>query len=206
MYINIHQSAGPNAAHNDEPQMEKPRLSLMPEGNNPFIGPADAPVTMLAFVDYDCPYCKLFIKDQLPLLMEKYVRKGALKIVFKDHPLERHAQAPQLAVVAHRYFQRKTFDAFLKNIIDPAFNAAQFINDEMAQFPADSMDNVYRSEMSSSKFLAGVAGITATPTFVVNNRILVGLRKPEELEALIDYSLKNAGSKPQVESPAGSCN
>jgi len=52
--------------------------------NEPFIGDANAPVTMALYFDYQCPFCKQFDQMALPQLMSKYVETGKVKIYFKD--------------------------------------------------------------------------------------------------------------------------
>lgn len=52
--------------------------------NEPFIGSLEAPLTMAYWYDYQCPFCKRFEEQTLPLLKEKYVDQGNLRIVFKD--------------------------------------------------------------------------------------------------------------------------
>ncbi len=50
----------------------------------PFIGDSDAPVTLVVWEDFQCPFCKQFELKTLPLIVEKYVATGKVKIVFKD--------------------------------------------------------------------------------------------------------------------------
>lgn len=51
---------------------------------SPFIGQADAPVTMAFFYDYQCPFCKQFEEQVTPELMTKYIESGKVKMVLKD--------------------------------------------------------------------------------------------------------------------------
>lgn len=51
---------------------------------DPFIGDKNAPNTMVLFYDYQCPFCKQFELNVTPQLMDKYVKTGKLRIVFKD--------------------------------------------------------------------------------------------------------------------------
>ncbi|MFB6190238.1 MAG: thioredoxin domain-containing protein [Candidatus Nanohaloarchaea archaeon] len=54
--------------------------------NEPYIGSKSAPVTMVYWFDYQCPFCGRFEKQTLPRLKENYVKQGELRIVFKDFP------------------------------------------------------------------------------------------------------------------------
>ena len=52
----------------------------------PFIGQANAPITIAEWSDYQCPYCKEFEITTLPLIIQNYVNEGKVKVVFKDFP------------------------------------------------------------------------------------------------------------------------
>ena len=64
------------------------------------LGRADAPATILEFTDLQCPYCAQFALETLPLLKQRYVDKGLLRIVSYDLPLNLHAYALPAAVAA----------------------------------------------------------------------------------------------------------
>lgn len=54
--------------------------------DDPVIGDPKAPLTLVYWFDYQCPFCKQFEEVTLPVLMDKYVKPGKLKIVMKDFP------------------------------------------------------------------------------------------------------------------------
>jgi len=51
---------------------------------DPVIGSSDAPLTLVYWLDFQCPFCKRFDLQTLPLLVSRYVNTGKMKIVFKD--------------------------------------------------------------------------------------------------------------------------
>ena len=57
-------------------------------GNHPFRGKADATLTMVAFSDFQCPFCARHVSQTDPLLIKEYVDTGKLKVLFVDFPLE----------------------------------------------------------------------------------------------------------------------
>jgi protein-disulfide isomerase len=57
------------------------------------IGPANAPVTLEIFIDYQCPPCAVFSRDVIPRLEAQYLQNGELKLVFHDLPLPHHRYA-----------------------------------------------------------------------------------------------------------------
>ena len=56
-------------------------------GDDPSIGQADAPVTIIEFSDFQCPYCARFVQQALPSINENYINTGKVKLVFKNFPL-----------------------------------------------------------------------------------------------------------------------
>jgi protein-disulfide isomerase len=58
------------------------------EEGHPYLGKADAPVTLEEWSDYLCPYCSRHFQQTFPALLDNYVRSGQMKIVFRDLPLD----------------------------------------------------------------------------------------------------------------------
>jgi len=181
-----------NSAMHLSPKIEPPRLSFFPQGNNPTLGVDSAKVKMIVLIDYQCAYCEHFAQQQLPELIKDYVDKGELQITFRDYPLSFHKNADKLAEAAHLMYAKNNFDVFLKKVwdINPTANIEE-IDTALGLDPTSSTTtDLIKDSMNESRYLAGVAGITATPTFIINNRMLVGLKEITELKSLIDYSMK----------------
>ncbi|MBI3486503.1 thioredoxin domain-containing protein [Candidatus Daviesbacteria bacterium] len=58
--------------------------------NGPVLGSKDAPVTMIEFSDYECPFCKSFFQSTLPQIKRDYVDTNKIKIVYRNLPLSFH--------------------------------------------------------------------------------------------------------------------
>ena len=68
----------------------------------PTLGRADAPVTMIEFSDFECPFCQRYFKSTLPEIKRDYVDTGKVRYVFLDFPLEQmHAKARKAGEAAH---------------------------------------------------------------------------------------------------------
>jgi protein-disulfide isomerase len=66
------------------------------------MGRNDAPVTLIEFSDYQCPFCKRFFESTLPGLKTQYIDTGKLQYVFRDFPLDQiHPEARKAAEAAH---------------------------------------------------------------------------------------------------------
>lgn len=70
------------------------------DAERPALGAADAPVVMVVFTDYQCPFCKKFFEDRLPSIRESFVSTGDLRVVVRDMPLARHRFARAAAAAA----------------------------------------------------------------------------------------------------------
>jgi protein-disulfide isomerase len=69
---------------------------------SPMLGAPEAPLTLIEFSDYQCPYCRQFFETTLPALKAEYIETGRLRYVFRDFPLDRlHSQARKAAEAAH---------------------------------------------------------------------------------------------------------
>ncbi|MFQ5847230.1 MAG: DsbA family protein [Candidatus Methylomirabilales bacterium] len=70
--------------------------------DHPTAGKKDAPITMIEFSDYQCPFCGRFFRDTLPALKAEYINTGKVRYVFRDFPLDRiHPHARKAAEAAH---------------------------------------------------------------------------------------------------------
>ena len=74
----------------------------MATAGEPSLGKPDAPLTLVEFSDYQCPFCRRFFEQTLPALKSKYIDAGQLRYVFRDFPLDQiHPQARQAAESVH---------------------------------------------------------------------------------------------------------
>jgi len=69
--------------------------------NDPIIGNPDAPITIIEFSDFQCPFCARFYSQTLPLIHEEYIEPGKVKLVFRDYPIQSiHPNAVPAAVAS----------------------------------------------------------------------------------------------------------
>ena len=80
-----------NLAENQQMQQQQSqpqqpvRISV---DDDPFIGDPDAPITIIEFSDYQCPFCARFSTQTLPTLQEEYIDQGMVKLVYRDFPIQ----------------------------------------------------------------------------------------------------------------------
>ena len=155
---------------------QAPAIVKVNTGRSPSIGKTDAPVTIVEFSDYQCPFCQRFASSTLPELRRDYVDTGKVRYVFRDYPLDKiHPDARKAAEAAHcageqgKYWEMH--DALFKNSralkIDglKAQARAQGLNE--GEFDA-CLDQGKYAEVVSENFAAGRgAGVTGTPSFFI---------------------------------------
>jgi protein-disulfide isomerase len=68
--------------------------------DDPGLGDPSAPLTMVEFSDYECPFCKSFFEETLPKIKEQYIDTGKLRFVYRDLPLSFHEPAASKEALA----------------------------------------------------------------------------------------------------------
>ena len=83
-----------------EQQQQPPTIQISAD-DDPTIGDADAPITIIEFSDFQCPFCARFSSQTLPSIQEEYIDKGLVKLVYRDFPLSHiHPNAAVTALAA----------------------------------------------------------------------------------------------------------
>jgi len=82
---------------NGEISKDKKTIS---ESNIPAFGNANAPVTLVEFSDFECPFCQKYFSESYPQIKKDYIDTGKVKVVFKHYPLSFHPSAKPMAVAA----------------------------------------------------------------------------------------------------------
>ena len=151
---------------------------LVPIGNSPSRGPADAPVTIVEFTDFHCPYSKT-AEATLRRLFDWYPQK--LRLVWKDYPLSVHRYADGAAQVAREVALQRGPAAFWRAhdvlfasspLLEPTrlIKQARALGLEPAAVQAALDGAPHRAAIDADVDLAARVGLEGTPTFFVNGR------------------------------------
>jgi len=140
-----------------------------------YLGKDDAPLTMVEFADYQCPYCRKFHIDTLPELRKNYIDTGKLRFVAMDLPLGRHENAAKAAVAAlcageqHKFWEmRDTLIMHASNLAEDAIvGYAQKLELDTTEMQTCVASPRYLPQIYSDVVQAERAGIFATPSFVL---------------------------------------
>lgn len=76
---------------------EEPQSANVPIDGEPILGKADAPVTMIEFSDFQCPFCARYTSQTFPQIKKEYIDTGKVRAVFKNFPLPFHSDAQKAA-------------------------------------------------------------------------------------------------------------
>ena len=185
--------------HVNLPQPELPVLHVSAD-DDPWTGTAQAPVTIVEFCDFECPYCRRSV-PLLKELLEKY--PGKLKLVYRDFPGLNHQRALSAAEAAQCAAEQSRFweyhDAlFTQQASGAGWNYSALAEDlglRQSPFDACMKENRYRQEVLNDLQDGLKLGISSTPTFFINGRPLVGARPLADFQTIID-PLLNLPSSP----------
>ncbi|MBE3067032.1 MAG: DsbA family protein [Chloroflexi bacterium] len=189
-YLLWGQPTPPAAAGTTEVQ----RVNVSTDGD-PSIGPEDAPVTIVEFSDYQCPYCASWYQQTFDRLIANY--PGQIRFVYRDLPLPMHPEAIPAAEAAHCAGEQDAYWKFHDALFSGQYDLGraayeQYAADlglEPAAFTACLDDHRYQDEVRADAADATSLGLTGTPSFVINGRILIGALPFEDFKAIIDEEL-----------------
>jgi predicted DsbA family dithiol-disulfide isomerase len=180
--------------HIDLPYPDLPRIPMEGAGN-PSKGPADAPITIIEFAEYQCPYCGKAGAVMEQLLAEY---KDQIQVVFRDFPLQFHDRAIPAAVAANCAGAQDKYWA-MHDILMANQGALQDIDLEKYAFDAEVDMDTWRAcvadpEPQVKEIMADMeagtkAGVTGTPAFFVNGIFLSGALPYDSFKEIIDREL-----------------
>lgn len=149
---------------------------------DPTLGRADAKVTLVMFEDFECPFCGRFSKETLPRLREREVQEGTLRIVWKDFPLSIHShsakahEAGRCAQAGGKFWEYH--DVLFENQhslgVSDLKRYARDIGLSGEQFDACLDSDAGAPLVRASQAEGFAAGVSGTPSFVINGRLVSG--------------------------------
>lgn len=174
--------------------------------DDPFLGSPEAPVTIVEFSDFQCPFCRKLWRETLPQIKEKYVKKGLIKFVYRDFPLTSiHPGAEPAALAGECADEQNKFWVMHDKIFEEQdkggqgtveFDAADLkkwareIGLNGAQFDSCLDSRKYAAEVEKDLQDGQGAGVTGTPGTFVNGRIVQGAVPYAQFETIIEEELK----------------
>ena len=173
--------------------------------DQPSLGNAEAPVTIVAFTDYQCPSCAA-MHPLLEQLVKDYGNK--VRLVTRDFPLSRHTEAFKAAEAAEAAREQGKYWEYIQVLLR---NQSALSVEKLKGYATEiSLDRArFDKALDSGKFTESVQrdledgaklGINGTPTIFINGR-RVSAKGYEELKASVDAAYKAASTKTGAASP-----
>ncbi len=168
----------------------------VPTDGDPSIGPEGAPITLVEFSDYQCPYCESWYQDVYSRLLTDY--KDKIRFVYRDFPLYSiHPEAQPAAEAANCAGEQNAYwqfhDALFggKNRLGAAAYTqyASELGLNVDQFNQCVSEHRYKSEVDADFNFASNLGVSSTPTFFLNGMAVVGAQPYDVFKQLIDKEL-----------------
>jgi protein-disulfide isomerase len=178
--------------------LDAPRIEV--EAKGPSLGPDEAPVTIIEFSDYQCPFCRR-AEPVIQQLLERY--PSEVRFVFRHFPLDRiHSLARGAAEAAACADEQGRFWEYHSGLFAAG---AKFDAESLQQHASDAeLDlEAFRICVEERRFQADVeadladgreAGVTGTPAFFVNGIRMRGARPLDDFVAIIEQELRRSGS------------
>ncbi|MBU6530102.1 DsbA family protein [Streptomyces mayonensis] len=169
------------------------------------VGDADAPVVMIEYSDFQCPYCGKFARDTEPELIRSYVDKGVLRIEWRNFPIfgEESEQAARAAWAAGRQgkfwdfhdqayskTRKKNTGAFSTDKLTAMAKAAGVT--DLAQWRADMDSDAAATAIRQDQNQGYSLGVTSTPAFLVNDVPVLGAQPADTFKRTIEAAAKAA--------------
>ncbi|MER7485856.1 thioredoxin domain-containing protein [Streptomyces sp. NPDC126497] len=163
------------------------------------VGDADAPVVMIEYSDFQCPYCGKFARDTEPELIRSYVEKGVLRIEWRNFPIfgEESEQAARAAWAAGRQGKfwefhdqaystehKKNTGAFATDKLTAMATAAGVT--DLDKWRADMDSNAAETAIQRDQNEGYSLGVTSTPAFLINDVPVLGAQPVDTFKQTIE--------------------
>ena len=197
----------PNAQAERKPPPKAALITELLLKGEPALGSSNAPLTIVEFCDFECPYCRRFHEQVLPSLKREYIDKGLVRFIHKDLPLPFHRQAKPAAAAARcAGEQNRYWDLYgalfnqqtcleCKGVVGIAEELRLDTTALQACMQREATETLIKANLSEAK----LHNIRATPTFVIGpsredgkhrGEIIEGAVPWPQFKALIDQELQ----------------
>lgn len=193
-------SPPPSAAEESQPDLARRTV-----GDPRALGEVDAPVVMVMWSDFQCPFCGRFARETQPRLVERYVDTGILRIEWRDFPYIGPESLPA-AVAGRAAAAQGRFWEFGEAVYGQErrprsddFDAAHLrAYADQAGLDLGAYDAAVAGQAGSDEVRAELAeasrlGVTGTPAFLVNGEPVIGAQPLESFVAVIEQAAAEAG-------------
>ncbi|TSC69000.1 MAG: DSBA oxidoreductase [Parcubacteria group bacterium Gr01-1014_66] len=167
--------------------------------DDPSLGSPDAPVTIVEFGDFQCPFCADFLIKTEGKLRDSYIKNGKVRLIYRDFPItEIHAVAQKAAEASEcaddqgKFWEYHDFLYAHQKELSPANLKvwAGDLNLNMTQFSSCLDSGKYTDEVTADRASGIKFGVKGTPSFFVNGTNIPGFVEFPDLEQVIQSALQ----------------
>ncbi len=175
---------------------ELPRIEV--EAKGPSRGPEKAPVTIVEFSDFQCPFCGREV-PVIERIMKEY--DGKVRLVFRHYPLDFHpfaekaAEAAVCAAEQGKFWElhNKMFENQNKLAVDDLKGYAKSVGVDAAKFDKCLESGEKKPMVDDDQKAGTAAGVNGTPAFFINGIFINGAQPYEQIKQAVDRELKKKG-------------
>lgn len=169
------------------------------------LGSPDAPVVLIEYSDFQCPFCGRFARETKPDLVRGYVDKGILRIEWRNFPVfgaesDQAARAGWAAGRQNRFWQfhdeayaeprRRNAGDFSEDDLTAMARKAGV--EDLARFEKDMASDAARQAVTRDSEEGYGIGVTSTPAFLINGRPVLGAQPTDVFTDIIDEAAEQA--------------
>ncbi|NQY87537.1 MAG: thioredoxin domain-containing protein [Colwellia sp.] len=180
-----------NDIHEVAIQSQKPKVRKLADQENfdangtlPSLGDDTAKIVIIEFSDFQCPYCKKYIEQTLPLISKNYIEQGKVKYLIRDYPLSFHPKAQGAAIASICAQQQGNYWPFRNKLFDNMNTLGESYYIKLAHelqldtplFAQCLSEKSHLVKINNDVALGKSLGVTGTPSFIigrVENNVLV---------------------------------
>jgi protein-disulfide isomerase len=178
--------------------LDPPRVAVKVPTTAPAIGSATAPITIVEWSDYQCPFCRR-AHPTVEQVLNEY--KDKVRFVYRDYPLPFHQQAMPASEAVHCAEDQGKFWEYHRNLFEVQGDLSQAdlskratdIGLDATAFSACVQSKKHDPDIQSAASDGAAAGVTGTPAFFINGRMLVGAQPIEQFRDIINDELSRRG-------------
>jgi protein-disulfide isomerase len=174
--------------------LDPPRQKVAVEKASPVRGPADAPIEIVEFSDFQCPFCQRVV----PALTQVLSTYGdRIRFVYRNYPLANHPNARPAAEAAQCAAEQGQFWAYHDRLFGDQSKlsdgdlkqSAADLGMDASKFNACFDSHKYKGRVEEDIKAGNEAGVNGTPAFFINGRLLSGAQPFDEFKRVIDEEL-----------------
>jgi len=177
--------------------LEAPRTQVEVPAQAPSQGPADAKVTIVEFLDYQCPYCHR-AQEAVDEVLKQY--QGRVRFVHRDYMLGKPRSLPAARAARCAGEQGKFWEYHRGLLVEAGdlsdadlLRRAGALGLDGSKFTACAATDRFDADIHGATEAGGELGVSGTPTFFINGRRLVGARPVRDFQEIIDAELRSRG-------------